>query len=284
MNIYAEYVYMTIIKIETQEKIAGNNRKYTKTILYLKCDHCKIEYICPEYNKFRSLKQKHHFCTTICSSNSLKTGILREKVEGTLIDKYGIKGYVSAKDFQAKSKKTCIQKYGVDHGMKSDEGKKNFKEACLKKYGKSAFVGSDLWRSKIDFKENAQKAWVTKIRNGSCSKSYIEDRLYQVLCNEFGNEYVQRQVPMIRQWIDFYIKPLNLYLQLDGVYWHGLNRDVDIIRKSNKRQDKKIYKNYLRDQKLNKYMDDKGLKMIRITDKFFTEVSKEDLIKLLRSN
>lgn len=281
MNINERYVHMTIIKIEVEEKIAGKNRKYKRKILYLKCDYCSNEYTCPENTKIRALKKENHFCSKSCSTNSLKNGLLRNKVENTLINKYGVKGYVTAFDFQDKSKKSCIDKYGVDHGMKVEKIKNKLKQVCLEKYGKETFLGSDIWRSKVDHKDIARKAWLTKIKNGSCSKSYTEEKLYQLLCDIFGVDDVVRQVYIIRQWIDFYIKSLDLYLQLDGVYWHGLNRNISEIKNSSVRQDKKIYQNYVRDQKLNSYMKSKGLKMIRITDELFNKSCKQDIINLL---
>lgn len=105
-----------------------------------------------------------------------------------------------------------------------------------------------------------------------------------MLCDIFGVDDVVRQVYIIRQWIDFYIKSLDLYLQLDGVYWHGLNRNISEIKNSSVRQDKKIYQNYVRDQKLNSYMKSKGLKMIRITDEYFNKSCKQDIIDLLKGN
>lgn len=211
----------------------------------------------------------------------MQNGLLRSKVEYTLFKKYGVKGYVVASDFQSKSKKSCLDRYGVDHGMKILETKNKLKKICLEKYGKETFLGSDTWRSKVDHKDIARKAWLTKIKNGSCSTSLVEEKLNKLFCDIFGNNDVFRQVYIAKQWIDFYIKSLGLYLQLDGVYWHGLNRDINQIERSSVRQDKKIYKNYLRDQKLNLYMKNEGLKMIRITDEFFKKSSKQDIIDLL---
>lgn len=272
---------MTIIKIEIKETNAGKNRKYKKKTLHLRCDHCNIEYICSENVKVRALKAESHFCSKDCSTKSLQNGLLRSKVEHTLVKKYGVKGYVAASDFQSKSKKSCLDKYGVDHGMKTEEAKNKLKKVCLEKYGKETFLGSDSWRSKVDHKDIARKAWLTKIKNGSCSTSRTEEKLYQLLCDIFGNDDVTRQACIAKQWVDFYIRSLDLYLQLDGVYWHGLNRDINQIKNSNVRQDKKIYQNYLRDQKLNSYMESRGLKMIRITDEFFNKSCKQDIVNLL---
>ena len=274
---------MTIVRKEYIKHIAGRNRIYQKIILYLQCDHCHKQYVCPENIKNRSLKQNKHFCDKKCTGDSIKCGSLREKIETSILNKYGVKGYVSTNEFKNKSKESCLKKYGVDHGMKSELGKNNFKKACLEKYGTPAFAGSEIWRLKIDPKEIAQKAWKTKIKNGTCSTSIPEEKLYVVLCDEFGFENVQRQVSIMRQWIDFYIISINLYVQLDGIYWHGLDRDINEIKKSPTRLDKHIYKTHLRDRKLDEYMKNNNMKMIRITDIFFNKSNKEEIIKILRN-
>ena len=87
---------------------------------------------------------------------------------------------------------------------------------------------------------------------------------------------------MIRQWIDFYIVSINLYIQVDGVYWHGLNRSLKEIRLQKTSQDKKIYKQILRDRKLNKYMKKEQLRLVRITDDEISEKTDNEIILLIR--
>ena len=123
---------------------------------------------------------------------------------------------------------------------------------------------------------------MTKIKNGTCSKSNPEEYLYEILLHFFTESDIQRQVPVIRQWVDFYIKSINLYIQVDGIYWHGLNRDLETIKLGKTTQDKKIYKQILRDEKLNKYIKDNNISLLRITDEELKSFTKEQIITIIK--
>lgn len=103
-------------------------------------------------------------------------------------------------------------------------------------------------------------------RNGSYGKSKPENECYEYLCCRFGKENIERQCP-IKNWaIDFYIKSIDIYVQLDGVYWHGLNRPIEIIAEHKTKQDVQIHKKYLDDREQNEFFVKNGLKLIRVTD------------------
>jgi hypothetical protein len=55
-------------------------------------------------------------------------------------------------------------------------------------------------------------------------------------------------------------------VQVDGEYWHGLNRSPEEISLGKTSQDKKIYNQILRDRKLNQYCRDNNINIFRITD------------------
>jgi hypothetical protein len=104
-------------------------------------------------------------------------------------------------------------------------------------------------------------------KNGTYAKSKIEDDFYVFLCKKFIN--VERQIS-IKGWpIDFYIKDINTYVQFDGVYWHGLNRSLDVIAEYKHPRDVQIHKKYLTDREQDKYFNENELKLIRVTDAQF---------------
>lgn len=178
-----------------------------------------------------------------------------------MIEKYGVISPFSLQVIRDKSKITCNEKYNTDY-----------------------FGSSDQWESKLDRNDIARKAWETKIKNGTCSKSFPEEKLNNILLLLFNKNDIIRQKRIIGQWIDFYIISLNLYIQVDGIYWHGLNRDINIIKLGKTTQDIKIYKQILRDEKLNKYMTENNMKLLRITDINVLKSSIEDIQNLLKDN
>lgn len=109
--------------------------------------------------------------------------------------------------------------------------------------------------------------------------SKAEEDLYIILCENFGLKNVCRDELLNGQRVDFFIKTLDIYIQLDGEYWHGLNRKLEIIKKSKTQHDKKIYDQICRDKKLNQFCKKNKIKLVRITDKEFEKMSEKQIIK-----
>ena len=268
---------MTIISVKEIPILPSG--KYKHREILLKCDECYVEYNC-QYSKSRSLKSELHFCSIQCSSKSMSAGILSKKTHDKLIEKYG-SSYVETESFKKEREKTWISKYGVKNILSSPEIQEKIKNTNLEKYGREVYAGGDDWESKLDRDEIVRKAWLTKIKNGTCSKSAPEERLAIILEKEFGEDNIRRQVLMIKQWIDFYVVSLDLYIQIDGIYWHGLNRDLDIIKLGKTSQDQKIYKQILRDEKLNEYMKISNKKLVRITDSKIKNSSDTEILDII---
>lgn len=232
---------------------------------------------------------------------ALKSEKIKKKSRQTCLDKYGVNHHTNLLCTKEKFKETCQRKYGVDHPLKSCVVKEKIKDTCLKKYGtdnpsKLEYVKEKIKRtclkkygvvtplnleeirSNFDHKKKAQKCHLTMKRNGSYGKSKIEDEFYNFLCESYGFENVERQV-RVNDWnIDFYVKSIKTFVQFDGVYWHGLNREIKLIKESNNSRDKVIYKTHLRDKEQDIWFKENGLKLIRITDKEFLKEKKNGRI------
>lgn len=260
----------------------GIPTKRKRKEITLECDSCLKQYIANDYQRERALKLNHHFCSIECKNKSLSNGFLKTSIEKTFINKYGATNFVASSSGREKLNKVVNDKYGVSSVLSLDTIRNKIKETCIEKYGNETYVGSEDWKSKCDFDQIAQKAWQTKLKNGSYTKSLPEERLYKILTTFYDINSVQRQVSVIRRWVDFYITILDLYIQVDGVYWHGLNRDIEIIKQSNTLQDKKIYKQILRDEKLNNYMMINNFKLVRITDEEINLKTDDDIINLIK--
>jgi hypothetical protein len=88
-----------------------------------------------------------------------------------------------------------------------------------------------------------------------------------VLEQKFGREDVMVQQLIKRKWsIDFYVMSINVYVQFDGVYWHGLDRSIEVIKASTQPRDMSIYKKWVKDRELDAYAIKNGMTLIRVTD------------------
>lgn len=136
-------------------------------------------------------------------------------------------------------------------------------------------------KAKYNFNDIWIKSHETKKQNGTYASSKAEDRFYERLVRLFGN--VERQVSIIHdvgQWsIDFKIN--DVYVQFDGVYWHGLDRPVQMIRESGKMRDQAILWAIEGDQLQNAWFAARGLRLVRITDQQEKTLSDDALLKLL---
>ena len=137
------------------------------------------------------------------------------------------------------------------------------RQTCLNKHGVE-FV------SQIDSVKH--RKYVTKKRNGTYGKSLVEDRLHQVLVDRYT--HVVRQSLVNKRAIDFYLPNLNVWVQLDGVYWHGLRKEYDQLTEREKRW-------FDKDREQDRWFASNKMKLVRITDKTFNTLCKSGDFSLL---
>jgi len=148
-----------------------------------------------------------------------------------------------------KSQKTVLQNYGVKHQWASPQIRKQIHEKM-------------------------------KANGSYCGISKPQKAFGALLREEFGSKNVESSM-LVNGWeIDFYIKPTKTYVQFDGIYWHGLDRPLHVIRKDKTQRGRAILKTVKRDCVQNQWFKDNGLKLVRITDKQFS-LCKEGIVEYL---
>lgn len=224
------------------------------------------------------------------SSSSVK-----EKLKQTCIDRYGVENVMQVPSVQAKVKTTCFQRYGVENVLASDlirskarktlfehygsdypqqvsEIREQTKRTNVSRYGVENTLQLEISRERSNLPETHAKRYQTMKLNGTYGKSKVEDELYKVLCDLFGMNNIQRQV-IINKWpIDFYVLCVNSYIQLDGVYWHGLDRPIETIAEHKTKRDAQIHRKWITDREQDRWFSEKDLMLVRITDVQFYEI------------
>ena len=101
-------------------------------------------------------------------------------------------------------------------------------QTCLEKYGVTNFTKSNEYRNIISSEENlqqrAERTYATKSQNNSFNSSQPEDNYYAYLCEKFGTENVVSQYRDEERYpfsCDFYVKPLDLFIELNLTWTHG---------------------------------------------------------------
>ena len=157
-------------------------------------------------------------------------------------------------------------RYGADHPLRAAQSKAKRKQTVKKRFGADPLA---LPKNRQHLSEAGQKGYRALIRKmGDQALSKPEAQFAQMLRNCFGNDDVMQQVPVNhggrRPWlIDFYVKSLDVYIEVDGIFWHGLDcayEDLHSIKQ----------KKYDADRRQDEWFLTNGKKLVRITDKELT--------------
>lgn len=170
--------------------------------------------------------------------------ISKQKTTEAFLERYGVNRYTKTEEFKqsivdnkdeiaAKIKVTCLEKYGVDTVLKLPEVQKKKYETTLARYGDGHFTNREKARKTFIARygtdniarvpEIRAKQYATKRKNGTFNSSAAEDRFYTKLCEKYGNTNVIRQYKDERYpfFCDFYIKNLDLFIELNLSWTHG---------------------------------------------------------------
>lgn len=207
------------------------------------CDECKLVYDLPLCGMKAVEARGYGFCGRACASLARrKGGKIFARTQATCA-LHGITNPGQSHAAQEKRRLTCIERYGVPHHWQNS-----------------------TIRNKTDWHTRNRRGHETMKREGTYGSSRAEERLHTALVLRFGSDNVERQA-LVQQWpIDFHVKSLDTYVQLDGVYWHGLDRPIEQIRASSIPRDRQIVKKWETDRRQDAWFAEQGLRLVRVTD------------------
>ena len=149
--------------------------------------------------------------------------------------KYGVDGTMQVKEFFEKGKRTKLEKYGNQYYCDFEK----MKQTNTKKYGRDWYTqtkefqakASETWQKKYGVphhtknKEILEKCWESRKRNGTLNTSKLEEYCYQRLLTKFDSsdvirQYIENRYPF---HCDFYIKSLDLFIEINGTWLHGFH-------------------------------------------------------------
>lgn len=257
-----------------------------------KCDYCEIMYRKRprDCTSARRSKSGLTYCSNNCKKHALKKGgKLQNAVSQTCVERYGVPVASQAQSAKDAMVVTNREKYGVDSVMQMNEMKERRRRTHRERYGVDETFQSSVacakrqstWRAKYgqgsppQAVEAAKRAMETQPLKWS---SKAEARFGELLREHFGEVKHQKWV---NGWpIDFYIPSIDTYVQFDGVYWHGLDRPIELIRASNLVRDKAIVKKWETDRKQDAWFPANRLRLVRVTDIQFKSNPKATIVEL----
>lgn len=146
-----------------------------------------------------------------------------QKANQTNLIRYGVKSALQNKSIMARKEATCLERYGVKNYTTTPEYKIKSKQTCLDKYG--CEFSSQNVQVKL-------KGIETKRKHNTFNTSKFEQRFYKALLRFFDEvdviyQYSDERYPF---HCDFYIKSLDLFIELNLHWTHG-NHPFDPMNK-----------------------------------------------------
>lgn len=275
-NNFKEVLHRIKYNIEEIPKcpICGKPLKYygLSSMLYGKTCSRKCQY---EYMKTEEFQSKMDYTSYMSNPENIKRiqekrkqkiDEIKEKTKRTLLERYGNSHYNN----RNKCRQTCLEKYGVDNPMSLDSVRDKIKETNIQRYGvewsaQNKEINQKTINTQIKKyggvfnpekvkKTNIEKYGVEKpfmssdiqekginsrTKNHTWSTSKPEKISETLLKEKFGdtNVYTQYKSDVYPYRCDFYVKPLDLYIECNYHWTHGkhkFNKDnIDDIEKLN---------------------------------------------------
>lgn len=225
--------------------IRSNGRPIQSRQLLVCCDHCARTWYRRYLNTY--VAQDHHFCSHACRNLS---PYVREKVKQTNLARYGVEFSAQSDTIKSRTQSTMLMRYGVPLATDLPQFKRAQNTATARR-----------------------KSHATKCRNGSYRRSRVEIDLGDALstvtvvkCQDFIRPKFS---------VDFYLPRFACYLQLDGVFWHGL--DGTTINGTCRRI---VDGKYRIDRELDSKTIESRIRLIRVTDVWYKE-NRNDAVQVL---
>lgn len=179
--------------------------------------------------------------------NPMKNKNVVDKGKETCKNKYGVVRASLLKEYQDKVKETNMKRYGVEVPLQNKEINKKWHETCYvnfgtysplankeiynkteettyKKYGVYCVFNRKENREKLLSEKTKQKRYETLRRNHTFNTSKIEETIYEKLIDIYGKNDILREYKDKDRYpyrCDFYIKSLDLFIEVQGYYTHG---------------------------------------------------------------
>ncbi len=185
-------------------------------------------------------KEGFTFCGKECFDKAqLLGGIINKQHVATVTERYGVSNVSKLPSIKEQKCKTTLKNYGVENPSQSPIVLKSKEQTFLKHYG----VKNNFGRPEVVAVKDAtfiakygvpypvydtetrieqwEKSIPTRIKNGTIKRSKPEIALERVLRSITSD--VQLHVNLAKGLqMDFHLPEMNLYIQVDGIMWHGL--------------------------------------------------------------
>lgn len=171
-----------------------------------------------------------------------------QKIKDTNLKKFGVEFPLQQlkkenSEIYQKISQTCINKFGVDSPLKNKEIREKIKQTNIQKYGvDNPLKNKEIWKKSQDNRQISSKS---KLEN-----NFLNYLKLKYESDDIITQYKSKEYPY---YCDFYIKSINLYIEIQGHWTHNdhpfdinnLNDQLIMNKWRTKSLSDKYYKNAL---------------------------------------
>lgn len=192
-----------------------------------------------------------------------------EKRKNTNRERYGAENPYGSLKIKKQIRETVKKRYSVTNVFQDEGIKKRIRESTIKKIGVPYAIMLPSVKEAAKSADAKRKHHETMKLRGNYKKRMTrpESIMLRMLREVFEEGDIIFQELLNDTWpIDFYVKSVDSYIQVDGVYWHGLDRSLEIIKEFKTPRDRMIYRKFLTDREQDKWAKEHGINLLRFTD------------------
>jgi len=210
-----------------------------------------------------------------------------KKREATNLERYGHVNPFSNESVKRKIRQTTLKHYGAENIAATEHYRKSVEKTATERYGSvEAFNQSMLAkRTKTNLErygvENplqrpdvlAKQMTTMQAKGAKRFSSKLEKHVESMLRQAFDDVHVQKWVN--GRPIDFYLPSLDLYVQVDGEFYHGLSErslKYDFVRA-----------NYNSDREQDAWFAANGLRLLRLDETTCRRVDVQELAQIVNA-
>lgn len=147
---------------------------------------------------------------------SVQAESVKEKARKTCLEKYGVTNGGSSEQAKQKAKGTCQEKYNVNYYTQTEEYKQKYKQTCLEKYGSTNYFSSEVFYEKVIKTKKSMSRFEQKIFD------YLKEIFDESdIISQYKDERYKNQRTNYKWNCDFYIKSLDLFIEVQGTKEHN---------------------------------------------------------------
>lgn len=193
-----------------------------------------------------------------------RTDAVVSKMKETNIQRWGVECPVHSSELSGAIAERNQERWGTAHPIAAPAVREKIRTTMQARYGVESFTETGIPTQRSSTPEATSKRLSTLKDRGLLMHSHVELECLDVLRTVF--QHVMHSV-VVNGWsIDFYVHDVDVYVQFDGTYWHGLDRPIEEIAGSDSPCDAAIHRKWQRDREQDEWFPSHGKCLVRITE------------------